>query len=97
MGGGNHFIEVDKDKDDNLWLVIHTGSRHLGIEICNYYQNLAYERLKEKNIGGKFKDLSKKLITEYKSAGKEKEISKALQALKDKFNNTIPSVNKELA
>lgn len=97
LGGGNHFIEVDKDKDDNLWLVIHTGSRHLGIEICNYYQNLAYERLKEKNIGGKFKDLSKKLITEYKSAGKEKEISKALQALKDKFNNTIPSVNKELA
>lgn len=45
LGGGNHFIEVDKDKDDNLWLVIHTGSRHLGIEICNYYQNLAYERL----------------------------------------------------
>ena len=97
LGGGNHFIEVDKDKDNNLWLVIHTGSRHLGIEICDYYQNLAYERLKEKNIGGNFKDLSKRLITEYKKAGKEKEISKALQILKNKFDNTMPSVSKELA
>lgn len=97
LGGGNHFIEIDKDKDNNLWLVIHTGSRHLGIEICDYYQNLAYERLKEKNIGGNFKDLSKRLITEYKKAGKEKEISKALQILKNKFDNTMPSVSKELA
>ena len=37
LGGGNHFIEVDKDSDDNLWLVVHTGSRHLGIEVCDYY------------------------------------------------------------
>lgn len=39
---------VDVDKDGNYWLVIHTGSRHLGIEVCNYYQNLAYENLKLK-------------------------------------------------
>lgn len=52
---------------------------------------------KEKNIGGNFKDLSKRLITEYKKAGKEKEISKALQILKNKFDNTMPSVSKELA
>lgn len=48
LGGGNHFIEVDMDKDGNYWLVIHTGSRHLGIEVCDYYQNLAYENLKLK-------------------------------------------------
>ena len=44
LGGGNHFIEVNIDKDGNYWLVIHTGSRHLGIEVCDYYQNLAYEK-----------------------------------------------------
>lgn len=41
LGGGNHFIEVDKDDEDNLYLVIHTGSRHLGLEVANYYQSLA--------------------------------------------------------
>ena len=41
LGGGNHFIEVDRDDEDNLYLVIHTGSRHLGLEVANYYQNLA--------------------------------------------------------
>ena len=41
LGGGNHFIEVDKDDDGNLYLVIHTGSRHLGLEVANYYQKLA--------------------------------------------------------
>lgn len=53
LGGGNHFIEVDIDKDGNYWLVIHTGSRHLGIEVCDYYQNLAYENLKLKEHNGK--------------------------------------------
>ena len=54
LGGGNHFIEVDRDSQDNLWLVIHTGSRHTGLEVCNYYQNLGYEALKNKD-GSLFK------------------------------------------
>lgn len=41
LGGGNHFIEVDKDDDGHLFLVIHTGSRHLGLEVANYYQKKA--------------------------------------------------------
>lgn len=41
LGRGNHFIEVDKDDEGNLYLVIHTGSRHLGLEVANYYQDLA--------------------------------------------------------
>lgn len=41
LGGGNHFIEVDKDDEGNLYLVIHTGSRHLGLEVAIYYQKLA--------------------------------------------------------
>lgn len=43
LGGGNHFIEVNKDCQGNLWLVIHTGSRHLGVAVCSYYQNKAIE------------------------------------------------------
>lgn len=42
LGGGNHFIEVDKDDDGNLYLVIHTGSRNLGLRVAELYQKRAY-------------------------------------------------------
>ncbi len=42
LGGGNHFIEVDKDNDGNLYLIIHSGSRQLGNDIARYYQEAAY-------------------------------------------------------
>lgn len=42
LGGGNHFVEVDKDEDGTLYLVIHTGSRNLGLRVAEYYQNKAY-------------------------------------------------------
>lgn len=42
LGGGNHFIEIDRDDGDNLYLVIHTGSRNLGLQVAEHYQNLAY-------------------------------------------------------
>ena len=57
LGGGNHFIELDKDSDNNLSLVIHTGSRHLGIEVCNYYQDKAYTALKDAAAHGSVKEL----------------------------------------
>lgn len=47
LGGGNHFIELDKSADGSLYLVVHTGSRHLGEEVAEYYTKLASERLKE--------------------------------------------------
>lgn len=48
LGGGNHFIEVDKDDEGNLYLVIHTGSRNLGKQVAEYYQKKAY-----RSLGGK--------------------------------------------
>lgn len=42
LGGGNHFIEVDRDLDGRLYLVIHSGSRRLGRDVANYYQNVAF-------------------------------------------------------
>lgn len=45
LGGGNHFIEIDKDNEDNLYLIIHTGSRNLGLRVAEYYQDKAYRSL----------------------------------------------------
>ncbi|MBR3454622.1 MAG: RtcB family protein [Bacteroidaceae bacterium] len=41
LGGGNHFIELQKDPDDNLWIMIHSGSRNLGKLVGDYYNNIA--------------------------------------------------------
>jgi tRNA-splicing ligase RtcB len=41
LGGGNHFIELQKDEDDNLWIMIHSGSRNLGKLVGDYYNNMA--------------------------------------------------------
>lgn len=48
LGGGNHFIEIDKDDEGNLYLVIHTGSRNLGLRVAEFYQKKAYN-----SIGGR--------------------------------------------
>ena len=97
LGGGNHFIECDKDNEENLWLVIHTGSRHLGIEVCEYYQNLAYERLKEKENGGSLKDKNSSLMKEHKKQGRQKEIQTALKKLANDYIKNKPRIPKELA
>ena len=41
LGGGNHFIELQKDEDDNLWIMIHSGSRNLGKRVGDYYNKMA--------------------------------------------------------
>ncbi len=50
LGGGNHFIEIDRDDSGTLYVVIHTGSRHLGKEIATLYMDEAYRKLTEKGI-----------------------------------------------
>ena len=78
LGGGNHFLELDKDDEGHLWFVIHTGSRHLGLEVAKYYQELAYKHLKSSEIG----DNIKSVISDLKEKGREKEIEKTIQSLK---------------
>ena len=97
LGGGNHFIEVDKDSDDNLWLVVHTGSRHLGIEVCDYYQDLGYKRLLEKASGGSLKEKSDELIKKLKLEGRDKEISKSLEKLRAEYKASNVSIPHALA
>lgn len=97
LGGGNHFIEIDKDENDEYWLVIHTGSRHLGIEICDYYQNAGYEALKVKENNGTLRDKQNELIREYKASGRQKELSSALEELKISYKKMHPDIPFNLA
>lgn len=78
LGGGNHFIEVDRASDGTLYLVIHTGSRNLGKQVAEYYQHLAVELNQGREEYFKKRDA---LIAEYKAAGHRKEIQAALKAL----------------
>lgn len=83
LGGGNHFIEIDKDESGDLYLVIHTGSRHLGGEVAKYYQKEAWRVLKSKP--------AKDLIDALKAAGRHKEIETELKKLKAESSNNMPS------
>lgn len=85
LGGGNHFIEVDRDEEGGLYLVIHSGSRHLGLEVANYYQEEAYRRL-----NGSAKSDELELITRLKAEGRDKEIQKAVKKLKNTKRTDIP-------
>ena len=88
LGGGNHFIEVDRAADGTLYLVIHSGSRNLGLQVANYYQNLAVDLNKGKEEYFAKRDA---LIAEYKAAGRRTEIQEALKQLKwENRETTIP-------
>ncbi|MDR2521874.1 MAG: RtcB family protein, partial [Spirochaetaceae bacterium] len=77
LGGGNHFIEAACDDEGNLYIVIHSGSRHLGLEIANYYQQEAWRQLN----GSRGADIER-VIAEYKAAGRDSEIAEAITAVK---------------
>jgi RNA-splicing ligase RtcB len=79
LGGGNHFIEIDIDNEGCKYLIIHSGSRNLGYQVANYYQNLACDY--HYGIKDDYEEKKKELIQEYKKQGKEKEISKTLERL----------------
>lgn len=82
LGGGNHFIEIDVDEKNNKYLVIHTGSRNLGKQVAEIYQNKAIEYCSYKQ---EMQEEKNKVIKEYKKQGKEKEIQRALFELNKKY------------
>ncbi len=88
LGGGNHFIEVDRAKDGTNYLVIHSGSRNLGKQVAEIYQQLAIDLNKGKETYFKERD---DIIREYKAAGRRKEIQAALEAISwNKREATMP-------
>lgn len=85
LGGGNHFIELDRDDDGRLYLVVHSGSRHLGKQVAEYYQKAAARDLEDKSA-----EVSK-LIADLKKQNRETEIQAELKKL------GIRKVDKNLA
>ena len=85
LGGGNHFIEVNKDEEDNLYIVVHSGSRHLGVEVAKYYQEEGY-----KVLNGTDDASIAQIIDKMKTEGREKEIQKEIKRLKNVKQTNIP-------
>lgn len=85
LGGGNHFIEADRDEEGNLYIVVHSGSRHAGLEIAEYYQDMAWRQL-----NGKTKADMDAMIAELKAAGRQNEIEEKRQELNAQIKTTIP-------
>lgn len=82
LGGGNHFIEIDEAKDGTKYLVIHSGSRNLGKQVAEYYQNLAISL----NRGyDEYYEKRDEIIKTYKEQGRKSEIEGALKNLKNEF------------
>ena len=94
LGGGNHFIELDKDESGMTYLVVHTGSRNLGKQVAEIYQKLAVkcqsgwaELMKEQN----------RMIEEYKRAGRKSELQEAIRELHNSFKMRKPTIPPDLA
>lgn len=77
LGGGNHFIEADTDADGNIYIVVHSGSRHLGVEVAEYYQTEGYRAL----CGNSTKQIDA-LIARLKAEGRQSEIERTVREAK---------------
>ena len=93
LGGGNHFIEIDEGFEGRKYLVIHTGSRNLGKQVADYYQNLVIESMIGKD---KLASEQDKLIAEYKDQGRTSEIQYAIKELRNTWRNKTNDIPKEL-
>lgn len=93
LGGGNHFIEVDVAEDGYKYLVIHTGSRNLGKQVADYYQNLAFELMSGKD---ELYEEQGRIIEEYKAAGRKSDIQNAIAELHRNFKAVNPNIPKDL-
>lgn len=85
LGGGNHFISIECTSNDDAYLIIHTGSRNLGQQVCRYYQAMAVDdcNIKSEEVKAKIDQL----IVEYKEALRHKEIKDAIRELREKFSS----------
>lgn len=87
LGGGNHFIEIGMASESFKCLIIHTGSRNLGVRVCNYYQNLA------SHICPHQSSKVKSIVDMLKAAGRHSEISEAIR----QYNAAHQAIPKHLA
>ncbi len=93
LGGGNHFIEVAEDSKGDKYLLIHTGSRNLGKQVADYYQDLAVDLCSGKED---FFIRKEKIIRDYKDQGRRGEIKKALIELEKEYEGLEPKYPKDI-
>lgn len=94
LGGGNHFIELDKDECGMTYLVVHTGSRNLGKQVAQIYQKLA---IKCQSGWAELMEVQERMITEYKAEGRKAELQEAIRQLHCSFKTKKPAVPQELS
>lgn len=93
LGGGNHFIEVDADDEGGKYLVIHSGSRNLGTQVAEFYQQLAVDL----NAGKEdYYRRREEIIRTYKEQGRRSEIQATLKALEKEYKAKEPTLPKDL-
>lgn len=93
LGGGNHFIEIDVASDGTKYLVIHSGSRNLGKQVAELYQNLAVDL----NAGkADYFEKRDEIIRTYKEQGRKSEIQNALKSLERAFSEKEPTIPADL-
>ncbi|MDR1150774.1 MAG: RtcB family protein [Clostridiales bacterium] len=92
LGGGNHFIEIDRSDNGTLFIIVHSGSRHIGTEVANYYQNKACNRLNE-NLKSKILNV----VAQLKAKRCERDIQSVVKLLKDENSKKNTKIPKELA
>lgn len=93
LGGGNHFIELDKASDGTYYLVIHSGSRNLGKQVAEIYQRLAVDLHAGKED---YFMRRNEIIRTYKAEGRRAEIQEALKKLEQEYEAKIPDVPEDL-
>ena len=94
LGGGNHFIEVDRDEAGMYYLVVHTGSRNLGKQVAQIYQKLA---VKCQSGWAELMKEQERMIAEYKAAGRKSELQDAIRQLHNSFKMRKPAIPPELS
>lgn len=93
LGGGNHFIEIDQAKDGTYYLVIHSGSRNLGKQVAEIYQQLAIDLHMGKENYFKQRD---EIISTYKETRRRTEIQNALKELQKNYETSPLDVPEDL-
>lgn len=93
LGGGNHFIEIDQAKDGTYYIVIHSGSRNLGKQVAEIYQQLAVDLHMGKENYFKQRD---EIISTYKQEGRRAEIQNALKELQNNYETKALEVPEDL-
>ena len=94
LGGGNHFIELDKDDEGNVYLVIHTGSRNLGKQVADIYQAKAVKHLTDG--ADEFEETIKRTIEEYKAAGRRSELQSVIRKMRKEHQEAEPNLPADL-